>query len=353
MKAYLILSDGHIFCGERFGAKGDAIGELVFTTTMGGYIETLTDPAYYGQIVVQTFPHIGNYGMINEDCESEKPHLSAYIVRDLCDEPSNFRSETTLDDYLIQNNIVGLSGIDTRELTKIIRENGVMPAKIVSELPSEKPIQLLEYFISNAVSTVSTKDEYVVSSKTSAKYNIAILDLGLKKSLINELQKFDCDITVLPHNTAYERMLGFDGIIISDGPGNPEENTLIIENVKKLLGKTPIFGIGLGHQIIALAEGAKIKKLKYGHRGASQPVRNNQSGKVFITNQNHGYVVVSESLSEEAVISHTNANDGSCEGIIYEQLNAFSIQFNPDIYLELNKPNPFFNKFMKMLGGSN
>ncbi len=345
MKAYIVLEDGHIFCGKRFGADGDAIGELVFTTGMGGYIETLTDPAYFGQIVMQTFPLIGNYGVIDSDKESEKPFLTAYIIRDLCDAPSNFRCEKDLDSYLRENGIVGIYDVDTREITRIIRENGVMNAKIVSELPMEKPQELLSYNVCDAVKSVSCKNVYTVDAIGEKQFSVGVLDLGVKKSTVNELTKRGLKVTVLPYDTSADEMLKFDGIVLAGGPGNPAENTGVIENIKKIMGKKPIFGISLGHHLLALAAGGETEKMKHGHRGANHPVRDIENNRVFISRQNHGFAVKADSLPDCARVNYVSANDGSCEGVEYVGKMAFSVQFSP----ETKGADNLFDKFVKML----
>lgn len=351
MKAYIILEDGHIFCGERFGAEKDVVGELVFTTGMGGYIETLTDPSYYGQIVIQTFPLIGNYGMIPEDKESTKPALFGYIVRDLCDYPSNFRCESTLGEYLKECGIPGICGVDTRELTRIIREHGVMNAKIVSEIPADKPAELLSYTVHDAVKSVSCTENYTVPAVGEKKFSVALLDLGAKENIARELSKRGCEVTVFPYDTDADTLCGYDGIMLSNGPGDPAENTEVINNIKNIIGRKPIFGICLGHQLLALASGAKTDKLKYGHRGVNQPVRSIETGRVFISSQNHGYAVISDSLPEGAHVSFENANDGTCEGVDYPELSAFSVQFHPEACSGPKDTNFLFDRFINMLGG--
>ncbi len=351
MKAYIILEDGHIFCGERFGAKKDVVGELVFTTGMGGYIETLTDPSYYGQIVIQTFPLIGNYGMIPEDKESAGPALFGYIVRDLCDYPSNFRCESPLGEYLKECGIPGICGVDTRELTRIIREHGVMNAKIVSEIPADKPAELLSYTVHDAVKSVSCTENYIVPAVGEKKFSVALLDLGAKENIARELSKRGCEVTVFPYDTDADTLCGYDGIMLSNGPGDPAENTEVINNIKNIIGRKPVFGICLGHQLLALASGAKTDKLKYGHRGVNQPVRSMESGRVFISSQNHGYAVISDSLPKGAHVSFENANDGTCEGVDYPELSAFSVQFHPEACSGPKDTNFLFDRFINMLGG--
>ena len=345
MKAYIVLENGQVFCGDRIGADGDITGELVFTTGMGGYIETLTDPSYFGQIVVQTFPLIGNYGYISGDAESKKPYLSGYIVRDLCDFPSNFRCEKTLDEFLKENNIPGICGVDTRQITKIIREKGVMNAKITSEFSGDLT-EIKSYAIKDAVKNVSCAKKQTFLAEN-AKYNVALLDFGAKKNIERELVKRGCNVDVLPFNTDYNELLKYDGVMLSNGPGDPCENTEIINNIKNILGKVPVFGICLGHQILAIANGAKTFKLKYGHRGVNQPVKNIETGRVYISSQNHGYAVESDTLPSYAHISFLNANDGTCEGVEYENLNAFSVQFHPEACSGPKDTNFLFDKFIK------
>ena len=296
-KIYICLANGDIFEGRSFGAKGDVLGELVFTTGMGGYIETLTDPSYYGQIVMQTFPLIGNYGFINEDMESEKSAVSAYIVREYCESPSNFRCDETLDDYLKKNGIVGVYDVDTREITKIIRESGVMNALITSNPQNADYDKIKEYKVTDAVKSVSCVKPSM-SASNEHKYNVVLIDYGTKKNIVRELNKRGCNVAVVPYDTKAEDILSLDpdGIMLSNGPGDPEENVEAIEELKKLVGKKPIFAICLGHQLLALSLGGKTTKLKYGHRGVNQPVKNLETGRTFISSQNHGYAVVNESV---------------------------------------------------------
>lgn len=345
-KVYLTLQNGKQFIGKRFGADGDIVGELVFTTGMTGYIETLTDPSYYGQIVTQTFPLIGNYGIIPPDCESKKPWVTAYIVREKCDAPSNFRCEKTLDGYLCENNIVGLYGIDTRELTKIVREAGVMNAAI-----SSKPLKSLDmvrkYEIKNAVDSVSCKEIEYYGDRKGLK--IAVWDFGAKDNIVRELVKRGCYCIKVPSTYTAEELLGLnaDGLILTNGPGDPAENVEIIENLKKLAGRLPVFGICLGHQLFALAMGGRTKKMKYGHRGANQPVKCLETGRVYISSQNHGYEVVSSSLKDIGRLSYINANDGTCEGFDYPELNAFTVQFHPEACGGPQDASFLFDKFIK------
>lgn len=343
-KVYLTLQNGKQFVGYRFGAEGDVVGELVFTTGMTGYIETLTDPSYYGQIVIQTFPLIGNYG-VTPDNESKKTWVSAYIVREKCETPSNFRSEGTIDEYLKQYGVVGIYGIDTRELTKIVREAGVMNASITSK-PVKDMTAINEYKIVDAVKSVSAKEVEYFGDPNGRK--IAVWDFGAKKNIIRSLTKRGCYCMKVPSTYTAEEILALnpEGLMLCNGPGDPAENVEIIENLKKLAGKLPIFGICLGHQLFALAMGGKTKKMKYGHRGANQPVKCIESGRVYITSQNHGYEVISDSLKGIGKLSFYNANDGTCEGFDYPEINAFTVQFHPEACGGPHDAGYLFDKFM-------
>jgi carbamoyl-phosphate synthase small subunit len=331
--AYLVLENGRAFAGKRFGARGGVTGEVVFTTGMTGYLETLTDPSYYGQIVVQTFPLIGNYGVIPEDFESGAVSCKAYIVKTWCPSPSNFRSEGDVDAFLSSRGIPGLYGIDTRELTKIIRENGVMNGMITSEKPETVNMdEIRGYRIKNAVESVSAKE---ASKRGGAgRFVVALIDYGAKANISRELEKRGCAVHTLPHCATYKDIerLGAHGIMLSNGPGDPADNARVIENLKDIVKlNKPVFGICLGHQLLALAHGFKTSKLKYGHRGANQPVKDLIEGRVYITSQNHGYAVVSESVdAETAEVGHVNANDGTCEGVRYKSGNVFTVQFHPE-----------------------
>ena len=323
-KGYLVLQDGRVFEGVRFGANADTIGELVFTTGMCGYIETLTDPSYAGQIVMQTYPLIGNYGIIREDFEGNCC-VKGYVVREYCDAPSNFRTDCDLDTYLKEQNVPGLYGVDTRELTRIIREHGVMNATICDEVPADlKPVET--YAVVGVVEAVTCKEPTVHPAVGEEMFKVSLLDYGAKNNIIRELQKRGCTVTVLPATTSAEDILTSDpdGVMLSNGPGDPAENVYQIEQIKKLLGKVPMFGICLGHQLTALAAGGKTYKLKYGHRGVNQPVRDVNGVRTFITSQNHGYAVDSDSI-QTGRLSFANANDGTYEGIDYPDLNAFTV----------------------------
>lgn len=397
-KAILVLANGQIFEGKSFGATGVTIGEAVFTTGMNGYIETLTDPSYYGQIVTQTFPLIGNYGIIPSDFESAKCNLKAYIVRSWCENPSNFRCENNLDSYLKSQNIIGLYNIDTRALTKVLREVGVMNAMIISgdsaqakenlkalqneEEKSKLIKKIKSYKIVNAVSSVTGSATPIEQSadivfKESAQYRfvpvkadgtkennpqiamqngkgkkVVLWDFGAKANIRRELLKRGLEVITVPSSYKAKEILDLnpDGIMLSNGPGDPAENIEIIAEIKKLL-KTgiPIFGICLGHQLLALANGAQTTKLKYGHRGANQPVKHLSTGRVYISSQNHGYAVKNESLPKGAILSFVNTNDGTCEGITYTKIPAFSVQFHPEACSGPLDTSFLFDEFVQLI----
>ncbi|MCD7872955.1 MAG: carbamoyl phosphate synthase small subunit [Clostridiales bacterium] len=352
-KVYICLADGHIFEGKRFGAGGDVTGELVFTTGMCGYIGTLTDPSYFGQIVLQTFPLIGNYGFIEDDAESEKSFVRAYIVREKCDKPSNFRCDKSLDDFLKNNGIPGVYDVDTREITKIIRENGVMNAFICSDPRNFNKEATESYVITDAVKSVSCARPFPAAAEN-PEFNVVLLDYGKKNNIVRELVKRGCNVAVMPYDTKADDILRLnpDGIMLSNGPGNPQENEECISELKKLIGKKPIFGICLGHQLLALAMGAKTEKLKYGHRGVNQPVKDLKTGRTYISSQNHGYAVLNDEAEKcGGVISYSNANDGTNEGIDYPDKNAFSVQFHPEACSGPHDTRFLFDKFIKMMEG--
>ena len=349
-KGYLVLQDGRVFEGIRFGAEADTIGELVFTTGMCGYIETLTDPSYAGQIVMQTYPLIGNYGIIREDFEGACC-VKGYVVREYCNAPSNFRTDCDLDTYLKEQNVPGLYGVDTRELTRIIREHGVMNAAICDEVPADlKPVET--YAVVGVVEAVTCKEPTVHPAVGEEQFKVSLLDYGAKNNIIRELQKRGCTVTVLPAATSAEDILASDpdGVMLSNGPGDPAENVYEIEQIKKLLGRVPMFGICLGHQLTALAAGGKTYKLKYGHRGVNQPVRDLNGVRTYITSQNHGYAVDSDSI-RTGRLSFANANDGTCEGIDYPDLKAFTVQFHPEACTGPKDTSFLFDRFVELMKG--
>ena len=349
-KGYLILQDGRVFEGVRFGAETDTVGELVFTTGMCGYIETLTDPSYAGQIVMQTYPLIGNYGIIREDFEGACC-VRGYVVREWCDAPSNFRTDCDLDTFLKEQGVPGLYGVDTRELTRIIREHGVMNAAICDEVPADlTPIET--YAVTGVVEAVSCREASVHPAEGEERFRVSLLDYGAKRNIVRELQKRGCTVTVLPATTSAEEILAADpnGVMLSNGPGDPAENVYQIEQIRKLLGKVPMFGICLGHQLTALAAGGSTYKLKYGHRGVNQPVRDVEGVRTYITSQNHGYAVDSDTVKLGRV-RFANANDGTCEGIDYPELKAFTVQFHPEACTGPKDTTFLFDRFVDLMKG--
>ena len=373
MKAYLVLENGMVFEGRAIGCWPDsdaeaAVGELVFTTGMTGYLETLTDPSYAGQIIMQTFPMIGNYGVISQDFEG-KSFAKGYVVHELIDTPSNFRSEGKLDAFLKEQGIPGICGVDTRALTRLIRENGVMNAclyqssefKVQSANMPGLPERIREYQVKNVVAEVSTKEmlEFGPGSPTSAAcscaagetLHVVLIDYGAKRNIIRCLVKRGCRVTVVPHDTTAEEILALkpDGVMLSNGPGDPAENEFEVQQIAKLVGKLPVFGICLGHQLTALAMGGKTYKLKYGHRGANQPVTDGK--RTWITTQNHGYAVESESMKGTAQLSFRNANDQSCEGLEYPGKRCFTVQFHPEACAGPHDTEFLFDRFLRMMRG--
>ena len=349
-KGYLILQDGQVFEGVRFGAETDTVGELVFTTGMCGYIETLTDPSYAGQIVMQTYPLIGNYGIIREDFEGACC-VRGYVVREWCDAPSNFRTDCDLDTFLKEQGVPGLYGVDTRELTRIIREHGVMNAAICDEVPADlTPIET--YAVTGVVEAVSCREASVHPAEGEERFRVSLLNYGAKRNIVRELQKRGCTVTVLPATTSVEEILAADpnGVMLSNGPGDPAENVYQIEQIRKLLGKVPMFGICLGHQLTALAAGGSTYKLKYGHRGVNQPVRDVEGVRTYITSQNHGYAVDSDTVKLGRV-RFANANDGTCEGIDYPELKAFTVQFHPEACTGPKDTSFLFDRFVDLMKG--
>ncbi|WP_315110128.1 glutamine-hydrolyzing carbamoyl-phosphate synthase small subunit [Clostridium intestinale] len=346
MKAKLILENGTIFEGTAFGYLEESVGEVVFNTGMTGYQEVLTDPSYYGQIVTMTYPLIGNYGINIEDTESKSIKVKGFIVREKCSSPSNFRCEFQLEDYLKQNKIIGLEGIDTRALTKMLRNNGTMKGIItLEELGLEDVQEKLQSFSNEyAVKSVSTG---VVKQVEGAGKHVAILDFGIKQNIVRNFVKRGCKVSVFPYDASSDEVLAVnpDLIFLSNGPGNPEDLPESIENIKNLIGKKPIVGICLGHQLLALSLGGKTSKLKFGHRGSNHPVKDLEENRVHITSQNHGYVV--EQLPEEFEVTHVNLNDGTIEGMKHKTLPIYSVQFHPEACPGPKDSEYIFDKFMK------
>ncbi len=336
-KAFLRLNNGEVFEGRSIGSEGLSIGEVVFNTGMAGYQEVLTDPSYYGQIVCMTYPLIGNYGINTDDGESARPWGKGFIVRELCDAPSNWRVAETVDTFLKRHRVVGIEGIDTRHLTRTLRDSGVMNGVIYTEgfEPEEDKIkrEIEDYRIEGAVEAVTcgASERYPVDNP---KCRVALLDFGIKRNIVRSLNKFGCDVTVFPAHTKAADILrgGFDGIQLTNGPGDPADNVGIVATVRELIKSgVPVFGICLGHQIVALASGAKTGKLKYGHRGGNQPVKDLKKDRTYITSQNHGYAVIPESVDQSEVeISHINLNDNTVEGLRFLKKPVFTVQFHPE-----------------------
>ena len=369
MQSYLILANGQVFRGQSIGCPGTTIGEVVFATGMVGFEETLTDPSYYGQIITQTYPLIGNYGMNSEDVESGKIWAKGYIVREACKTPSNFRSEETLDVFLKKNGIIGIEGVDTRSLTRTLRESGVMNGAITTEFdPDAEPEKkaalmpaITAYAVTEAVATVTCAAPKTFEPTTNiidgreveTPLHVALLDLGCKNNIVRCLQKRGCRVTVLPGTATAAELAALkpDGLMLSNGPGDPAENVGIIANIKEMLDTgIPTFGICLGHQLTALAAGAKTCKLKYGHRGANQPVTSPAKQRTFITSQNHGYAVMADTLPEAVgKMSYFNANDGTCEGMDYFKWNCFTVQFHPEANGGPKDTEFLFDEFVKRM----
>ena len=359
MKATLILENGSVFTGTSIGSTEDRICELVFNTSMVGYQEILTDPSYAGQGVVMTYPLVGNYGVNSEDVESECTWVEAIVVRHLSERGSNFRCQGDLNSYLKQNNITGIQGVDTRALTRILRNQGSMAAMLTCAEHfnvSQVLDRLRAYRVSGKVEQVSCKQSKTFAPKGEETCHAAVLDCGVTNSIIACLTDRGCKVTVLPADTAAEDILagGYNGVVLSPGPGDPAENTDIIAQVKKLYeSDLPVFGFGLGHQLLALAAGGKTEKLPYGHRGGNIPVRDLEKDKVFITSQNHGYVVTEGSVAANvAAPSHINVNDGSVEGLKYARANCFTMQFNPEGNTGPMEVKYVFDRIVEIMGGA-
>ncbi|MGN0243027.1 MAG: carbamoyl phosphate synthase small subunit [Lachnospiraceae bacterium] len=356
-KIYLQLEDGSIYEGYSFGAPltENVIAEVVFTTAMTGYVETLTDPSYYGQMLVQTFPLIGNYGVHPADFESSKIHMSAYIVHEYCNAPSNFRNQFDLDSLLKRNNIPGICNIDTRSLTKRIRSKGVMVGCLCnSPISSEEVASLSHWKIDHAVSHVTSSQISRISTSL-PKHHVVLWDFGAKENIVRSLTQRDCDVTTVPASSTCEEILALhpDGILLSNGPGNPKDNSSIIKELQKLCqAHIPTFGICLGHQLLALANRGDTEKLKYGHRGSNQPVKDMETGRTYITSQNHGYAVKNDCLPANSDLYFKNVNDDTCEGIRYHSFPGFSVQFHPEACGGPHDTEYLFQEFIHLMEGA-
>lgn len=355
MKAFLILEDGHVFEGTSIGANKEVISEIVFNTSMTGYLEVLTDPSYAGQAVCMTYPLIGNYGICYEDSESLRPWPDGYIVRELSRMPSNFRSQDTIQNFLKKFDIPGIAGIDTRALTKRLREKGTMNGMITTNEnyhPDTIISKIKEYNTGHVVERVTCSEKTVLTGEGP---KAALLDLGAKENIAKSLHQRGCEVTIYPADTKADEILAGqpDGIMLSNGPGDPKECTSIISEIKKLYNSNvPIFAICLGHQLMALATGADTHKMKYGHRGGNHPVKDLETGRVYISSQNHGYVVDTEKLNKEvAVPAFINVNDGTNEGLRYVDKQIFTVQFHPEACPGPQDSGYLFDRFITMMKG--
>jgi len=367
--AKLALEDGTVYTGYGFGASGEAFGEVVFNTSMSGYQEVLTDPSYRGQIVTMTYPLIGNYGVNAEDQESARPQVQGFIVRELTRVPSNFRSQNTLESYLAENNIPGLEGIDTRALVRRLRVRGAMTGvlsthdlddaalvhkartspgivgrDLVREVVPPQPFTWAQGFTSALCSAILPARP--------ARHHVVALDFGMKWNILRCLAQVGCRVTVVPGTATAEQILAYqpDGIFLSNGPGDPEPLDYAIGTIRDLLGKKPLFGICLGHQLLGLALGARTFKLKFGHRGANQPVLNRQTNKVEITTQNHGFAVNVDSLPADVEPTHVNLNDGTLEGMRHRRVPLFSVQYHPEASAGPHDSTYLFEEFCNLMG---
>jgi carbamoyl-phosphate synthase small subunit len=371
MKALLVLADGKTYEGEHFGSKGEVEAEIVFNTSMSGYQEIITDPSYYGQMVVMTYPLIGNYGINPEDFESDRPHLSGFIIKELSKVQSNWRSRGSLEDFLKETNVFGIQGIDTRALTRRIREKGAQQAILSTNTSDpqrliEKARKSSDLIGKDLVKEVTCKSSYtwnenewtIQRGKTELKemedrpYNVYVYDFGVKRNILRKLTLVGCKVTVVPANTPADEVLAKkpDGIFLSNGPGDPAAVSYAIDNVKKILGKVPVFGICLGHQILSLALKGKTYKLRFGHHGGNQPVMDMKSGKIEITSQNHGFAVDQKSFdNNEVYITFLNLNDNTVEGIQHKSWPIFSVQYHPEASPGPHDSEHLFYKFVNLM----
>ena len=368
--AKLALADGSVYSGTSFGASGEVYGEVCFNTSMTGYQEILTDPSYCGQIVAMTYPLIGNYGVNSDDTESRGLFLRGYVVRELCRKPSNFRSTQSLDSYLRQANVVGIEGIDTRSLVRRLRIRGAMTgvlstidlddASLVKKA-QESPVLVGQDLVQEVMPSKSFDWNEGLSelgqSGTSAEvfsgteFHVVAIDYGMKWNILRHLKNIRCRVTVVPGTATAEEVLSHqpDGVFLSNGPGDPRPLTYAVETIRQLLGRVPVFGICLGHQLLGLACGAEIYKLKFGHRGANQPVLNNQSGRVEITSQNHGFAIDSQSLPKSLEVTHVNLNDQTIEGLRHREFPAFCVQYHPEASAGPHDSGYLFQEFRRMM----
>lgn len=366
-KAILALADGMVFEGYSFGAEGETSGEVVFNTSMTGYQEILTDPSYKGQIVTMTYPQIGNYGVNDEDVESDRPYVEGFIVKEYLDFPSNWRTKKSLHQYLNENRVVGIQGIDTRALTRHLRDFGAQPGIISTQdmnpeslvnkarvLPNMSGLDLVKDVTCKMPYTWDEGDwnlEKGYAQKSSTKYKVVAYDYGIKRNILRLLTSAGCDVTVVPATMLAEEVLDMnpDGVFLSNGPGDPEPVFYAIENIRKLLGKKPIFGICLGQQLLGLALGGKTYKLKFGHHGGNQPIMDLTTRKVEIAAENHGFAVDMETVKDKVVLTHINLNDNTCEGMRHKTLPAFSVQYHPEASPGPHDSRYLFHRFVEMM----
>ncbi len=368
MKAILALADGKVFQGKALGASGEVAGEVVFNTSMTGYQEILTDPSYAGEIVTMTYPLIGNYGINLEDVESSRPHLCGFVVKEASDYPSNWRSKMSLDAYLKENGIVGIQGIDTRALVRHIRDKGAQTG-IISTIDLdvdslvEKARKAPSIVGRDLVREVTCKEPYHWTegpwdlaegyrpNGATPRFKVVAYDFGIKRNILRNLVSSGCDVTVVPADMPAEKVLAMnpDGVFLSNGPGDPEPIVYAQENIRKILGKKPLFGICLGHQLLSIALGGRTYKLKFGHRGGNQPVQRGDDRRVEITAQNHGFAVDGASIDKEAVLTHMNLNDNTVEGLVHKTLPAFSVQYHPEASPGPHDARYLFDRFIEMM----
>ncbi|MED4455702.1 carbamoyl phosphate synthase small subunit [Metabacillus fastidiosus] len=352
MKRQLVLEDGTVFIGKGFGSEKETIGEVIFNTGMTGYQEILSDPSYCGQIVTLTYPLIGNYGINRDDFETITPFIEGFVVKEYCEFPSNWRCEYTIDEYFKLKNIPGVSGVDTRKLTRIIRQHGTLKGTIcgIEENPEEIIKNLQRYELpTDQVNKVSTKITYPSPGRG---HRVVLVDYGMKHGILRELNKRNCDVVVVPHTITASEVIQLqpDGIMLSNGPGDPKDVPVTIEMIKGILGKIPLFGICLGHQLFALACGADTEKMKFGHRGSNQPVKELLLGKVAITAQNHGYTVKEDSINKDILeVTHIGLNDGTVEGLKHKIAPAFTVQYHPEASPGPEDANSLFDQFLEMI----